>query len=70
MVTLDEETETVVGVRMPKDLKKSIQEAAKRSGWSISEQIRYELSQPRGLWKTIVPYSPHSSGPSRPSPKS
>jgi hypothetical protein len=61
-----EESE-MVGVRMPKDLKKSLREAARRSGWSVSEQIRYELSQPRGLWKPHEPWMPHPTEPSRPS---
>jgi len=50
--------ETVVGIRMPDELKKSLQDAAKKSGWSISEQIRYELSEPRGLLEARRPLSP------------
>lgn len=40
------------------ELLTKIQEDAKRSRWTVSEQIRYELAKPRGLWNPPQPYSP------------
>jgi hypothetical protein len=45
-----------INVRVPADLMRSIEEAAKKSGWGVSDQIRFELMQLRGMWKT--PYLP------------
>lgn len=49
---------TPVPVRLPDELKKALVKDAERSGWSVSEQIRYELAEPRGLWKVHTPYLP------------
>ncbi|MCS6294342.1 MAG: hypothetical protein H8J66_14825 [Nitrospira sp.] len=45
--------------------RKAIEEAAKKSGWSVSQQIRYELFKPRGLWQEVTPYLPGSDAPGR-----
>jgi hypothetical protein len=37
-----------------------LSEAAEKSGWSLTQQIRYELSVTRGLWKPIQPYLPRA----------
>jgi hypothetical protein len=42
-----------IGLRLPDDLLELVREAAEKSGWSLTEQIRYELSVTRGLWKPI-----------------
>lgn len=47
-------------IRLSEELMKSLSEAAQKSGWTLSEQIRYELAKPRGLWKPIQPYLPSS----------
>ena len=46
-----------IGVKLPMNLWTLIQRDAQRSGWTMSEQIRAELSERRGLWKP--PYLPH-----------
>lgn len=58
-------SETQVGVRMSLKERKAIEEAAKKSGWSVSQQIRYELFKPRGLWQEVTPYLPGSDAPGR-----
>ena len=54
---------TPVPVRLPDELRRALAKDAERSGWSVSEQIRYELAERRGLWKVHKPYLP----PSKPS---
>lgn len=51
-----------IGLRLPEDLEQALEEAAAKSGWTVSEQIRYELMEPRGLWRPKQPYLPGSSG--------
>lgn len=43
--------EEKVFVRMTMEQHRAIEEAAEKSGWNVSEQIRFELFQPRGMWK-------------------
>ena len=43
--------EAKVFVRMSKEQYRALQETAVKSGWNVSEQIRYELFEPRGMWK-------------------
>lgn len=50
-------------VRVPAELMQSVKEAADKSGWGVSEQIRFELMQIRGMWKT--PMMPDSDSPKR-----
>lgn len=45
-----------INVRIPEELKKAIEDAAAESGWGLSDQIRFELMQLRGMWKG--PYLP------------
>mgnify|MGYP001442402979 CR=1 FL=1 len=52
-----------VPVRMSKTLRDAIQRDAARSGWSLSEQIRFELERPRGLWKEVRPCLPTQGAP-------
>ena len=47
-----------VGVRLPEELKHQLEEDAKRSGWSVSEQIRFELLERRGQYRHHQPYLP------------
>ena len=47
-----------VPVRLSEELRKALARDAERSGWSVSEQIRYELAERRGLWKVHAPYLP------------
>lgn len=42
-------SEIQIGVRMPMQLKEKLAEAAKRSGWSISAQIRFQLCHDFGI---------------------
>jgi len=54
-----------VAIRLSEELVKALKEDAEKSGWSLSNQIRYELSKPRGLWKE--PYLPrHINLPATP----
>lgn len=41
----------MINVRVPVELKRSIEESAQQSGWGVSDQIRYELMYLRGMWK-------------------
>ena len=49
-------------VRVPVELAESVREAAERSGWGVSDQIRFELMQLRGMWNPYLPSQPASSG--------
>lgn len=61
--------EKVVGVRMPEDLKRAIEQDAQKSGISLSEQIRFELAVRRGLWRQpVLPDERHPMEPSRKRP--
>ena len=46
----------MIVLRVSDELKADIVEAANRSGWTISAQVRYELLERRGLAKQ--PYLP------------
>ncbi len=59
-------SEIQVNVRMPEWLKKEVQEDAKRSGWSVSSQIRYELLERRGKApRPFLPMKPNQGKPTR-----
>lgn len=58
-------SETQIGIRMTQEERRAIERDAKKSGWSVSQQIRYELFKPRGLWKEIKPYLPGQEAPGR-----
>jgi hypothetical protein len=43
-------------------LRESLLQDSQRSGWSLSDQIRFELEEPRGLWHPPpAPYRPGNS---------
>lgn len=51
-------------VALPDEVIESLAADAKKSGFKHwSEQLRYEVMQPRGLWKEVKPYLPSSSAP-------
>lgn len=50
-------------VRVPQDLMSSIEKAAEESGWEVSDQVRFELMQIRGMWKG--PVMPDSDSPKK-----
>jgi hypothetical protein len=50
----------MIRFRCDADLVKALREAAKRSGWTVSEQIRFELLQLRGMWPQHEPYMPQA----------
>lgn len=59
-------SEIQVAVRMPEWLKGDLEQDAKRSGWSVSAQIRYELMERRGkLPKPYLPPQPNQDKPRR-----
>jgi hypothetical protein len=58
-------SEVQVGIRMTREEKQALQRDAKRSKWSLSDQIRYELFKPRGMWQDVTPYMPGSGAPGR-----
>jgi hypothetical protein len=45
-----------IQVRVPEELKRALQEDAEKSGWGLSDQIRFELLVRRGMWRG--PYLP------------
>lgn len=54
----------LVAVRMPDELELRLKEDAEKSGWSVSEQIRYELMERRGmLKKPYLPTKPSTETP-------
>lgn len=56
---------SMVALRMPDELRIAVEDAAKRSGWSLSEQIRYELAERRGMvHKPYLPTRPTEEAPS------
>jgi hypothetical protein len=57
-------SEERIGIRLPKWLKQDVKECAARSGWSFSQQVRYELAERRG--RASQPYLP--SGPNQEKP--
>lgn len=50
-------------VRVPPELMSSIEKAAAESGWEVSDQVRFELMQIRGMWKG--PVMPDGDSPKR-----
>ncbi len=48
----------MIRFRCDAELVKALREDAKRSGWSVSEQIRFELLQLRGMWPPYRPQMP------------
>jgi hypothetical protein len=56
----EDEMYTQLAFRVTAEQRRAIEEAAKRSGWGVSEQIRFELFEPRGMWrKEYGPYRPY-----------
>lgn len=49
-----------LNVRIPHELMAAVKEAAEKSGWGVSDQIRYELLTIRGMWKPYLPTQPAS----------
>ena len=49
-------SEVQIGIRVSEWLKKDLAECAERSGWTLSDQIRFELEERRG--KARMPYLP------------
>ncbi len=56
--------EEKINVRVQGDLLESLREAAEKSGWGLSEQIRFELMERRGMWR--MPYLPTKPTETRP----
>ena len=55
-------------VALPEEVIEVLEADAKKSGFQHwSEQLRYEIMQPRGLWKEIKPILPSSPAASTPS---
>lgn len=53
-------------VALPDAVIESLAADAKKSGFKHwSEQLRYEVMHPRGLWKEVTPYLPGSTAPVR-----
>jgi len=52
-----------LAIRVQPDLYNAIAEAAEKSGWDVSDQVRFELMQIRGMWKG--PMMPGGSSPER-----
>ena len=49
-----------LNVRIPPELMASVKEAAEKSGWGVSDQVRYELLKIRGMWNPYLPTQPAS----------
>ncbi len=58
-----EDGTTQIPVRIPNALRSAIEKDAEKSGWTLSEQIRYELMAIRGMWKQ--PYLPTQGAPGK-----
>ncbi len=52
-----------LAIRVQPELYDAIAEAAERSGWDVSDQVRFELMQVRGMWKG--PMMPDSDSPKK-----
>lgn len=64
MKTLVKQTKSArLAIRVQPELYDAIAEAAERSGWDVSDQVRFELMQIRGMWKG--PMMPDSDSPKR-----
>ena len=60
----------MVALRLSDELKEVLEEDAEKSGWSVSEQIRYELMERRGMVrKPYLPSVPAQDAPVRRSAK-
>ncbi len=46
-------------------LEEAIKAAAKKSGWSVSSQLRYQLASQFGLWKEPKLYLPTQGAPGK-----
>lgn len=57
----NEEGSSQVPIRIPNALRAAIESDAQKSGWTLSEQIRFELAALRGMWKQ--PHMPTSGSP-------
>lgn len=59
-------SEVQIGVRMSVELKRLLEEAAEKSGWSVSQQVRFQLEHAFGIdKKPYLPQVPSSDQPSR-----
>lgn len=53
-------------VALPDEVIARLAADAKKSGFQHwSEQLRYEIMAPRGLWKELTPYLPSGTAPTR-----
>jgi len=49
-----------IALRLSPEQLKALKDSAERSGWGLSEQIRFELFEPRGIWRQgNGPYRPY-----------
>ena len=52
-----------LAIRVQPDLYNAIAEAAEKSGGDVSDQVRFELMQIRGMWKgPMMPTQPAGKG--------
>ena len=59
-------SEVQIGVRMSIELKRLLEEAAAKSGWTLSQQVRFQLEHAFGIdKKPYLPQSPSLEQPSR-----
>lgn len=57
---------TKTSIQLPDVLIERLDADAKKSGFRHwSEQLRYELMKPRGLWREIVPVLPTQGAPGK-----
>lgn len=59
--------EKQIGIRISPELNRLLEEAAKKSGWTISQQVRFQLEYDFGIAK--LPYLPQMPSPEQPSRK-
>lgn len=54
-----------ISLQIDLDVYDSVKEAAGKSGWRFSDQVRYELAKPRGLWRYVKPWAPGQDTPGK-----
>jgi hypothetical protein len=60
----------IIAVRVSDEFKEVLEEDAGKSGWSVSEQIRYELMERRGMLpKPYLPTQPTNATPVAAAPR-
>lgn len=52
-----------LAIRVQPELYDAIAQAAEQSGWDVSDQVRFELMQIRGMWKG--PMMPDNDSPKK-----